>query len=890
MNCGSTLITCHANADYDAFSALIAAGLLYPDSYLLFPGTQEKKLQKLIQSLPEHTYSFISRQDIVWENVSLLVIVDTAQPGRVEHVRPLLDRPETEIHVWDHHPETAEGIPAAMKRIERIGACTSILVNELQKKNILLSANAATHIGLGIYGDTGSFTFSSTHPKDLSAAAWLLTQGMDVNAIAETAIPDITSTHVHALNTLLDSVQSFHFDNKRIVLASAYLNEYFGDFAQIAQRAMELEKADVLFAVGAMGDRIQVVARSHYELIDAGEICSKLGGGGHIYAASASIHGMTLSQVKDSIYQEIFARIQANKTVSSYMSSPAIGIERSRSIHDADELMLHFGLKAVPVFEDGTRRCVGIFEAQTASRANKHGLGTESVGTYMKRKITTLSPSANIQALVDIIIDAQQRLVPVVEESGNVLGVVTRTDLINLFADGKTNATLFDKCTGKERNLSKLMHDRLPLNTRKLLQTAGRLADDMNIPVYVVGGFVRDLMLGLPNQDIDLVAEGDGIAFAHALAKELGGRVREHKKFHTAVIVWNDSEGKEQHTDVATARLEYYEYPAALPTVELSSIKMDLYRRDFTINALAIRLSHGNFGRLADYFGGQNDIKSGKIRVLHTLSFVEDPTRCFRAVRFEQRYRFAIGQGTEKLLKNALQLGLMERLSGSRLFNEFRHICDEKNPVDCLCRLNSLGLLRAVSPYIELNASKTALLQKAKEIIDWHRLLYFDETPSLWLIYLLCLCHSQTYPEVSDVFDKLAIPHAQKQEYLRLRKELRQALSQMETYQKKADASNVSPKPSILYSLLQNITIEGLIYLMCLSSSKELQRSISRYITKWRNEKCDIDGKTLLALGAKAGPQIGQILKTVLAQKIDGQAHTRESQLELAKRLLTDKN
>ncbi len=152
-----------------------------------------------------------------------------------------------------------------------------------------------------------------------------------------------------------------------------------------------------------------------------------------------------------------------------------------------------------------------------------------------------------------------------------------------------------------------------------------------------------DLLLDRPNHDVDFVVEGEGVAFARALAAELGGRVREHRKFLTSMVIYHDEDGLEQRIDVATARLEYYESPAALPTVELSSIKMDLFRRDFTINALAIRLDCTPYGQLVDFFGGQRDIKEGVLRVLHTQSFVEDPTRSLRAVRFEQRYGFHIG-------------------------------------------------------------------------------------------------------------------------------------------------------------------------------------------------------------------------------------------------------
>ncbi len=885
MTAFSTLVTCHANADYDAFAALIAAGHLYPDSALLFPGTQEKSLQKQLAALPAGRYPFVERQDVPWDNVHLLVVVDTAQKTRLEHVRPLLEREGMEIHIWDHHPATADDVPCARRMVEGAGSCTTLLVRELRARSLGVPADSATWMGLGIYGDTGSFTFASTQPEDFTAAAWLRTQGMDVNAIAEIAVPEITSLHVQALNDLLESAQAFTFSGVPVTIAAASMREYLGDFAQLAQRLMEMQKIDVLFAVGGMADRVQVVARSRNDLINVGAICARLGGGGHAYAASASVRDMTLTQVKDAIYQEVYAQTSAQKLARDYMTAPAIGIEANRSIHDADELMLHFGLKAVPVFTPGTRRCVGILDAQIASRAANHGLGAVPVDTYMQRKIITIAPDAGLQSITDTIIGARQRLVPVVE-NGEVAGVVTRTDLINIFADGTGPAISPDKNIRKERNLAKVIQDRLSANARAMLVRAGQLGDRLNMPVYAVGGFVRDLLMELPNQDVDLVVEGDGIAFARALADELGGRLREHQKFLTAVVIWTDEKGREQHVDVATARLEYYEYPAALPTVELSSIKMDLFRRDFTINALAIRLSHGHFGRLVDFFGGQSDLKKKVVNVLHTLSFVEDPTRCLRAVRFEQRYNFTLGAGTEKLFRNALQLGLMDRLSGSRLFHEIQRICQEENPLACLLRLHELGLLAAVSPHLAITPVKEALLQSLQEIMDWYRLLYFDENPRPWFVYLMALCRALSYAEAASVMDRLGLPSNQRQSFLLLRERLRRVLPQVEHWQKEMDALGFVDKKSELCTLLTDVPLEGLLYLMAKAEGEPMRRNISRYITQWRREKCDISGADVMALGTPAGPRVGEILRAVLAAKIDGITPTRESQLLWAEKLL----
>lgn len=874
---GRTLITCHANADFDALAAMLAARRLYAPCSLLFPGTQERGLQKVVAALDASAYDLIESDAIHWEEYDRLVLVDTRQRSRVPHVAPLLDRPGLRIETWDHHPDSADDIPGDIVHLSRCGAVTTSLALALRERGERPSPEEATLLGLGIYGDTGSFTYSSTTEEDFHAAAWLLGLGMDVNQISEMAAHELTSLHIHALNSLLESARTYLVNNVPVVLAEVSLEHYLGDFAYLAHRLMEMEKFTVLFAIGLMGDRIQVVARSRSDAVNVGDICKELGGGGHVYAASASVRSKMITEVRETILRRLYDQANPEKNAGEYMSSPAVGIETGASLREADELMLHFGLKAVPVFQQGTRVCVGLLDAQTASRARAHGLGDEPVREYMQRRVHMLPPEAGIKELTDIIVGARQRLVPIVSD-GIVIGVVTRTDLINVFAS-EAGRLPSPKDAGKTRNVSKLIHDRLPRQTRDLLNLAGATGKRLGLPVYAVGGFVRDLLLDVPNQDIDLVVEGNGIALARALAEKLEGRVREHQKFLTSVVIFQDADGREKRIDVATARLEYYEYPAALPTVELSSIKMDLFRRDFSINSLAIRLDCDPFGQLVDFFGGRRDIKDRLIRVLHTLSFVEDPTRCLRAVRFEQRYQFRIGPGTEKLIRNILPLHLLDKLSPARLFNEFRHICDEEEADACLNRLDELGILQALSPQLALSPAKRALLRRIKDVLAWYRLLYFEEAAQPWLFYFLGLNHHLNYAETSNNYTRLGLPSAKKNEIMRQREAMRAARPKLAAWQAESDAG--AARVSALCDLLRPLSLEFLLYLMASEEDPGLEKTLSRYITQWRREKADITGEDLCRLGLAPGPDFGRLLACALRAKLDGEAPNAKAQLAL---------
>lgn len=879
----TTLITCHANADCDAFAAMIAIRRLYPEATLLFPGTQEAGLNRIFASLDKKTYGFATQQEVAWSGITRLVLVDTRQKSRVAHVSRLLADPAVAVEVWDHHPASADDVACAAQNIFQTGSVTSAICRLLEKKGAVLTPEEATLMGLGVYGDTGSFTYSSTTAEDYLAAAWLLGQGMDVTRINELACHDLTGPHIHALNNLLESAQSYHVGGLEITLAEASMADYLGDFAQLAHKLLEMENFNTLFAIGIMGDRIQVVARSREKAVNVGKICSALGGGGHAYAASASIRFGNVNEIREKILRELHMQLTPPKKARDYMTSPAIGLETGATLREADELMLHFGLKAIPIFKKGGREVAGLLDGQTASRGTGHGLGEEPVEEYMQRRVFSLGPEAPLKEMADIIVGARQRLVPIVE-ANKVVGVVTRTDLINVFATEGENVAMLQKKRHKERNVGHLIHEKLPAETVRILTLAGALGKKLGLPVYAVGGFVRDLLLGHANQDIDLVAEGNGIALARELARELGGRVREHDKFLTSVVIYHDDAGEERHIDVATARLEYYEYPAALPTVELSSIKMDLFRRDFSINAMAIRLDSEPFGQLVDFFGGQRDVRDKLIRVLHTLSFVEDPTRCIRAVRFEQRYKFRIGPGTEKLIRNILPMHLLEKLSPKRLFNEFRLLCAENTAPESLARLNELGILATLGPHLTLTPSKSAVIGRIKTMLAWYRMLFFEEEAEEWICYFLGLSHNLNYAQAASNYDALGLPQARKAEIMRQREKMRSLKNALLAWQKKSDYG--AARISELYEMLAELRLETLLYMRAATHSQGLEKNLSLYITQWRSEKADINGDDLKRLGIPPGPEFAALLKKALAAKLDGEAPTAKAQLALIRKSL----
>ena len=872
-----TVITAHSNADFDALSSIIAAGKLYPEAILLFPGTQERAIQNLFLEHASLNFSIRMPREIDMGSVRKLIVVDTRQRSRIPHMRPALDNEGLEIHVYDHHPGTPDDLPAQKEVVKPWGATTSILVHEMKERAVSVTPDEATMLGLGIYEDTGSFIFPSTTPHDYAAAAWLRERGMNLNIISELVSRDMTPEQVAALHTLLESAQTHDIKGIPVIITEASMENFLGDFSLVVQKVMEMTQAKAIFALANMADKVQIIARSRIPEVDVGKVCAFYGGGGHAMAASASVKDQTMAQIKDGLFALLYSSIVPDITVRQLMSVPVVTISEDKSVKDASEIMARYGLKAIPVTEPGAPHCVGLLEYQLAARAISHGLGNMPVSEYMHRKVLTVTPDSTLYPVTEIILGERQRLIPVVE-NGNIVGVITRTDLINTLVEEP--ARIPEKLTAdtrRYRNIGNLMEERLPERTLNYLKTAGKYGDKMHVNVYAVGGFVRDILMNRPNLDLDLVVEGDGVEFAAGLAQELGGRIRPHYAFKTALLMVPEQDGKEQRIDIATARLEYYDHPAALPTVELSSIKMDLYRRDFTINAVAVQL----IGRLLDFFGALRDLKDHTLRVLHSLSFVEDPTRILRAIRFERRFDFQLGNQTERLIKNAMHLNLIQKVSDARIMHEFKNVLQESNAVSCLERMEEFDILKAIHPTLKLAPKKQELLHEARTVIDWYKLLYLSPEPEVWRIYLLCLCLNAKYPDVSSLTTRLGLTSNVRREFLAMREQVRTTGKEFKNL---LEAGSVTR--SALYSLLSPIPLEGILYMMARTENEEARKAISLYLTKLRDMKLDISGLDLMALGAVPGPVFGETLRKVLDAKLDETAPTRSAQLRLAASLL----
>lgn len=869
------VITTHLNADFDALASMLAASKLYPKAALVFPGSQEKSLRNFFLHTASYLFNFTKIRHIDLHRIRRLILVDTRQKGRIGKFSRVVENKGVEIHIYDHHPPSDDDIHGDFELIREVGATTSLLAELLREKGRHVTPDEASIMSLGIHEDTGSFTFSSTRPEDYRAAAWLTEQGANHNLISDLLTRELTADQVRLLNELMTAATTYTIHGVDVVISEVIRDEYMGDFAVLVHKFMEMENLDVLFALAQMEDKVYLVARSRIDDVNAAEIALAFGGGGHPQAASATIKNKTLAQVKRSLQGLLRSRVNPRKTARDVMASPVIHISPEKTIQDAATVMTRYNINVLLVM-DSNGPIQGYVTRQIIEKAVFFGLGDLQVREYMNIEFSVVDPSASLKQVQDLIIQNRLRILPVVENA-TVVGVITRTDLLNIlvgepiipdFPYESKHASHFIR----KKNMASMLKERLPRKVIQHLKAFGRIADLLEYNAYMVGGLVRDVLLKRQNLDVDLVVEGDGILFAQAFAQHHPEvRVRIHRKFGTAVVIFSD----EFKVDIATARIEYYESPAAPPVVETSSLKQDLFRRDFTMNTLAVKLNPKHYGTLVDYFGGQKDIKERSIRVLHNLSFVEDPTRVLRAIRFEQRFGFKIGKLTLALIKNAVSINTFRDMSTRRLFLELKLLLMEQDPIQAIERMNELDLLKVVSPRIEFTDELRALLREIKAVISWYDRLYLEEPYATWKVYWLGLTAPLTASEFKAWTKKAQLSDQEGRNLVRQRGDVKQVLDSLYRLEEHNRYG--------VYSLLLAYDIEVILYMMATAKSREIKRQISSYVTKLRSIKTHLKGRDLKALGIPPGPVYREILDRLLEVCMNSGIQTREEEMQFVR-------
>lgn len=845
-------ILTHENADLDALAALVAAKKIYPDAAALLPRRVNRNVRDFL-TLYGEAFALTPQDQAPRRRYKSVLLVDTQTLPSARGLAQAL-----RVHILDHHPLT-RALDSNVTYIGgETGATTTLLVETLREKNLTLAPIEATLLTLGIYEDTGSLSYPDTTPRDVTATAFLLEHGARLTLVAEFLHHPLSDEQRVLYNQLLQAARTHELAGHAIVIAAARAKTYVEEISTLAHQLLALYDPTALFLLVQLGDQIQLVARSKARAVDVAEIARAFGGGGHATAAAALIHERGLKRQQTKLLKLLQEKVQPLTTVQEIMSYGVRVLEPSATIAHAAELARRWGHEGFPVVSK--QKLVGVLTRREIDRALHHKLHKLAVRRFMSEAVA-VAPGDSIEQLQRVMTTHGLGQVPVVEE-GKILGIVTRTDLIKLYSEMPQPSRAAETAARLERALPREMHQRL--------KDAAQTARELGFSLYLVGGFVRDLLIGQANLDLDLVVEGDAIALAQRLAEKFGGRVHTHARFGTAKWLLPPPArrpGAEEHAaagnarplnnlDFATARMEFYEYPSALPEVERSSIKMDLHRRDFTINAMALCLDPDRYGALLDPYGGEQDLHRGLVRVLHNLSFIEDPTRILRAVRFEQRLGYQIEARTAQLIDDAREM--LARVSGERLRHELDLIFAEAQPEQALTRLQTLGVLEKIQSSLKAEAWLAAKYRALRESLT--------PTP---LLYLGVLTWPLKTSEVRQLARRLRLPKREA--------EVLQQVVALRLLERQLHAPALPP--SRVVELVERFDDAALAVFVIATDAERARGYVDRFRATWRRVHPLLTGEDLKELGLPPGPIYREILARLRAGRLDGKITTRAEEV-----------
>jgi tRNA nucleotidyltransferase (CCA-adding enzyme) len=846
------VIATHGNTDFDAFAAMLAARRLYPGAVVAV-GALNRNVRDFYRLHTEELGTVTESSRLELDAIRRLIVIETTSASRLGELESVALDSSVEKVLFDHHgdADVPEWVDPAAAVLSADGALTTTLVGILAERELLPTPLEATTFALGIHEDTGSLTYATSTQRDADALAWCIRHGARQDLIAAYLHTPLAAGERDLLNHLLDALEPLAAGGEEFLLAAVRWPEYVEGVSNLAHKIVDLTDAKGLVLLVEMDERVFAVVRSRSDLVDASVVASALGGGGHAQASSAILRA-DLEEARRLVVAVLGQAQQEPRRARDVMSTPPRSVDPAHTVRDAMALCQRHGQSGVFVAENG--RVVGSVSREDLDKAVAHGLAHAPVRGVMSGRAATTTEDATLPELRVLVTDAEDGRVAVLRD-GVLVGVVARVDLLRALEGvehdlEETVESVADELAGIER-------------LRVLLDAVASLGDRAEA-VYLVGGTVRDIILGEEGFDVDIAVEGDAIEFARALASALGGRVTPHSKFGSAIVLYGDDE----RVDVVTTRTEFYDAPGALPTVERAGLREDLFRRDFTINAMAVSLEPAAFGRLSDPFGGRADLQARVLRVLHNLSFIDDPTRIFRAIRYEARYGLRLEEHSARLARGCIEMGLVGDLSSARLRDELHALLEDPGAVGGILRLGELGADRAIHPRLRADSEAATLFERALELRDG----LSADVPS-WRIGLAVLGRDLTPEEAYDWLERLKV---RRRDVDRI-----------------AGAITVAPRiverlrseqlePADVVSLAEAFAPDAPL----LALARENLPELHDYFTRLRDVRIEIGGAELADLGLSESPRVGEVLAELRRRKLNGELDGRESELEAARELI----
>jgi tRNA nucleotidyltransferase (CCA-adding enzyme) len=885
------VVLCHRTADFDTLGAAVGVARLKPGARIVLCGGAHPAVREFL-ALYRDEYPLIERRSVSAQGLRSLTIVDVQQRALLDKAGEWLDIEEIPVTLYDHHLQADCDIPADYLEIEPVGATTTILVEKLQAQGIQISVADATVMALGIHVDTGSLTYEHSTPRDAIALAWLMAQGATQQAIADYTEHGFSAELQELLGQALEQLETQTIHGYRISRVLLQTSRYVPGLSGLASQLMMLSESDSLLLGNAYQtqksgqDRLSLIGRGRLQGLNLHELFSPLGGGGHPCAAAATLKTAAPKAVMDQVMTALVAQVPPPPTAADLMSAPVRTIRPQTTIDQARRILLRYGHSGLSVLND-QGQLVGMISRRDLDLALHHGLGHAPTKGYMKAPVRTIEAQTPLPEIERLMVTYDVGRLPVLDQ-GQLVGIVTRTDMLRQLHQLKQPEPLSQHAVVR-LSMQDRLRTLLSPSLQRVLAESAQLAEQQGWQLYLVGGAVRDLLLAESApllQEFDLVVDGvhtgasEGAVLATLLHQKYPeAQLQIYGEFQTAALIWHqDPVLGSFSVDIATARSEFYPYPAANPEVTASSIRQDLYRRDFTINALAVRLTphlqrQRQGGELLDFFGGLEDLEQRQIRVLHPNSFIEDPTRIFRAVRFATRLGFEIETQTQRYIRNAIASGIYQHTQGqnsrtpalqARLRNELKYIFKTDYWPTALQRLRDLGALQCLHPQLTI---AQRWWKQARLLLRWRS--QFDP-------------NAKTVPEWQLLVEHLLLelPHEQATQVavtLHLPEQSRQRLQDWVTVQQHLKAIAADQQhPSTIAQSLQQQDLPTLL-LLAARGSVPLRRSVWTYLNHWSQLKPFLNGADLIRLGYQPGKQFKPMLKALWAATIDGLLADKEA-------------
>jgi tRNA nucleotidyltransferase (CCA-adding enzyme) len=846
-----TVIATHVNTDFDGFASMLAARRLYPESVACIGGSLNRNVREFYR-LHADELDVVEASRLDLEAIRRLVVVETSDASRLGELERVALDPDVAKVLFDHHGgEPPDWVGPANAVLSEDAALTTTLVGVLAEREILVTPLEATTFALGIHEDSGSLTFPGASQRDAEALGWCLRHGASQELIAQFLSTPLGEEERSLLGALLEAAEPLEAKGNVLLIAAVEWRELDVGVSNLATKLLDLTDARALVVLVEMEDRVFCVTRSRAPEIDAAALATALGGGGHPEAGSAAFKGK-LSEARKRIDAAVPAAVREPLRARDLMSTtpPTVGPEET--VAAALVVCQRHGQSGVLVADDG--RLAGAVSRDDLDKAVGHNLSHAPVKGIMTAKVPTCDEDRPLPALQGQLAGTGEGRIAVVRDD-RIVGVVTRSDVLRALGERpaeRPRATV--SLTGELARLGELA---------PVFEAVAAVSEDFD-GVYLVGGTVRDILLGERNFDVDIAVEGDAIALAQALADVLGGRVRAHRKFGTAVVIYGD----DRRVDVVTARTEFYDEPAALPRVEHASIREDLFRRDFTLNAMAASLKGDDFGRLVDPFGGRRDLEAGTLRVLHNLSFIDDPTRIFRAIRYENRYGFRMDEHTQRLARGCIEMGLVGDLSSARLRDELLALLEEGRLDHSILRLRDLGVDAAIHPHLAADEEAVSLLRRLAEL----KARYELDVPD-WRFGLSVLARRMPPDEVYGWLARLKVRR-------RDAELVASAVTVAPRLVERLESSEASPADVV--ALADPYAPDAPLFAL---ATEDLE-ALHDYFRRLRDVRLEVSGSDLAELGLGESPRVGEVLAELRRLKLNGLLDGRESELAAARELI----